>query len=494
MTATIKKIGQVSDATAIAYNARLGVAVNVKHYGAVGDGATDDTLAIQAAIDSGAVSVHLPLGTYKITSTLNLGGCSLFGSGVTYTSPYGDSELAGTILKPVGIQNGSVLFISGLSNNKVHAGKFGIDMSLMTAGTTSGDFDITTMSKGIFVENKHDVSLLEIEISNVPSNACGFVFHSSSVGGGLYWGHHSKLAVRTKLAVGNDPTAKGFILLGTVDSITAQMFNDCTSYRGWYLRRANNCQFIGCHAENNPKDGVYIDGGNALTFIGGFYENQGTEDTSRLYYQFYGVNNPSRVTVIGLGMSGNGFLGFSKAKGFVKINTGGAVAGDEALQTFGSISVDTNGNTSIDKQSTVLQDVTGSYVRKVQTINGSDAVVSSGINGHRYTWSDNSADIKLVRGLTDRDGAGLGFYVSSAWFTTPELALLIGRDKSAFFQNNVNIIRGKFRYDAVSQTADTVGDWRTYSDANGLYTQICTVANPVKGAGTWVTKQTILAT
>lgn len=45
-------------------------AVNVKDFGAVGDGVTDDTAAIQAALDQGDV-VYIPQGTY-LFSTLNL--------------------------------------------------------------------------------------------------------------------------------------------------------------------------------------------------------------------------------------------------------------------------------------------------------------------------------------------------------------------------------------------------------------------------------------
>jgi hypothetical protein len=46
--------------------------VSVKDFGAVGDGVTNDTAAIQAAIDSGAGCVFFPKGTYKITSQLQL--------------------------------------------------------------------------------------------------------------------------------------------------------------------------------------------------------------------------------------------------------------------------------------------------------------------------------------------------------------------------------------------------------------------------------------
>lgn len=44
--------------------------VSVKDFGAVGDGVTDDTAAIQAALNSGAKSVLFPSGTYKVSTTL----------------------------------------------------------------------------------------------------------------------------------------------------------------------------------------------------------------------------------------------------------------------------------------------------------------------------------------------------------------------------------------------------------------------------------------
>lgn len=48
-----------------------GAAVNVKDFGAVGDGVTDDTTAIQAALTA-AEKVHIPAGTYLVSSQLNL--------------------------------------------------------------------------------------------------------------------------------------------------------------------------------------------------------------------------------------------------------------------------------------------------------------------------------------------------------------------------------------------------------------------------------------
>lgn len=54
---------------------RPGEVLNVLDFGAVGDGATDDTAAIQAAIDAAGTGneVYLPEGVFKITQTLMIG-------------------------------------------------------------------------------------------------------------------------------------------------------------------------------------------------------------------------------------------------------------------------------------------------------------------------------------------------------------------------------------------------------------------------------------
>lgn len=73
--------------TRVSYSLINGAVFNVLDYGAVGDGTTNSTTAIQAAITAAAVgggAVYLPAGDYKLTATLQIPyGVSIFGDGAT---------------------------------------------------------------------------------------------------------------------------------------------------------------------------------------------------------------------------------------------------------------------------------------------------------------------------------------------------------------------------------------------------------------------------
>ena len=77
-SANVTHTQAIAGAVATTVKAKLSEHVSVKDFGAVGDGVTDDTAAIQAAIASGAKSLYFPAGTYYAqivpTAGLNIVG------------------------------------------------------------------------------------------------------------------------------------------------------------------------------------------------------------------------------------------------------------------------------------------------------------------------------------------------------------------------------------------------------------------------------------
>lgn len=70
----IKDLGKKPD-TLRSFNSVLGNAINVKHYGAVGDGVKDDSIAIQSAFDAAEAqkkSIFFPTGKFLILNTIYL--------------------------------------------------------------------------------------------------------------------------------------------------------------------------------------------------------------------------------------------------------------------------------------------------------------------------------------------------------------------------------------------------------------------------------------
>ena len=78
--ATVTYTPAGTGAVATDVETKLRESVSVKDFGAVGDGVTDDTAAIQAALDTGG-SVYFPEGDYFITAQLNCSG-SMRGDGI----------------------------------------------------------------------------------------------------------------------------------------------------------------------------------------------------------------------------------------------------------------------------------------------------------------------------------------------------------------------------------------------------------------------------
>lgn len=124
--------------------------INVKWFGAKGDGVTDDTVAINAALAGAAPSgtLHFPIGRYIVTSTITLlGGLQIEGEG-TLNSTQQTANI-GTQLAWGGAAGGTVVLIGGLPTTTRTQGLTVKNLSVSGSGTASYGIQIgTTFGNG----------------------------------------------------------------------------------------------------------------------------------------------------------------------------------------------------------------------------------------------------------------------------------------------------------------------------------------------------------
>jgi len=164
-----RKISELLEADQRALlNATLGDVYNVKHYGATGDGVTDDATAIQAAIDAATASgtqggvVYFPPGTYEI-STIAVTGNE---NGMTILRGDGDASV---------ITLDNFQFAAGMtySGGNIMFKDFKVvaeDGTFGAGGSNHGIFKNTSASAGIIFDN------VTIELANIAATRTAPVF------------------------------------------------------------------------------------------------------------------------------------------------------------------------------------------------------------------------------------------------------------------------------------------------------------------------------
>jgi hypothetical protein len=154
-----------SGAVATTVQAKLRQYVSVKDFGAVGNGTTDDTTAIQAAITAAIAAgqdLLINAGTYKITNTLTVTNTSIhiFGEGRYATTI--DSFATGSAIKCAtwgGVLDGFGVYINNATGSGIEAGEDSRNcvMSNLYLQVRSA-YQASTTGSGIYLNTFDDVT------------------------------------------------------------------------------------------------------------------------------------------------------------------------------------------------------------------------------------------------------------------------------------------------------------------------------------------------
>jgi len=145
--------------------------VNAKEYGATGDGSTDDTAAIQAALDAvGSGAVYLPPGNYVTTATLNLNvsGQQLLGSGrggCTILANFRGGAVIKITASRCSVTDLAISSLAGSARRTASA--FGKTAPDATVDGNSEDYGILFQEGASVMTFSH---LARLEITNQPSD------------------------------------------------------------------------------------------------------------------------------------------------------------------------------------------------------------------------------------------------------------------------------------------------------------------------------------
>jgi len=243
-----------------------GQPANVKDFGATGDGITDDTAAIQAALDSGSTSVFFPKGTYRTTASIEIdGNMTISGEGA-----YPDG--------PRIVPDASVLEAVKVGSNSLFGGSIEsiiIERNTFSSATENMGFafyDVATCTfEGLnSLKNKYNYYIKPKSGGRVAYNQ--FINCTSNAG---YWNWAGDVSAG---GYSNENVFIGCRFITSGDTDTQFRLN----WGGNFFR------FIGCSMEGTANYGIYfnLDGGSPAFGHSLFVQScrfEGTFATAKIY-------------------------------------------------------------------------------------------------------------------------------------------------------------------------------------------------------------------
>ena len=195
-----------------------GAVSNVLDYGAVGDGTTDDTTAVQAAVNSGANSVFFPDGTYLINAVALPSNIRLFGDS-TIKAKLGTSVPGGDLFS-------KKLFTASSKSNLIFDGlnfDGGIVGDIASTEYTATDPD--SLESLLELTNCTDIIIKGCDFNNFCSQATATGTRNQRAKKGVVY-----IVAATNLQIyecklGNNVFIEGFIILDSSDIIVRNNYS-----------------------------------------------------------------------------------------------------------------------------------------------------------------------------------------------------------------------------------------------------------------------------
>jgi collagen type VII alpha len=260
----------------------------VKAYGAVGDGTTDDTTSIQAALDAcntaGGGRVYLRAGTFKITAALTIyAGVTLVGAGVNATIikqfTNNTSGIVGNDIIYTCIRDLTVL------TTGTQTSASGIDLHWTGRGNIE-QIQLENLLVSGFFYGLNLQTIITSNITNVEAYGCGTGFRMWQ--GGTSTTINSTYANVCTIGYSLDGVVYCTFNASAADVCgTAYYLNNCSGIawvgsgseagahgtaprdgRGWFINASNNIGIYSCWNYTNPSYGIYITGSSAVTIVG----------------------------------------------------------------------------------------------------------------------------------------------------------------------------------------------------------------------------------
>ncbi|WP_216327571.1 right-handed parallel beta-helix repeat-containing protein [Deinococcus aestuarii] len=411
-----------------------GNAVDVKSFGARGDGQTDDTEALRRAAESGK-SLFFPSGTYRVRRVISFKGLN----GQTISGQNATLQTDGSFIRD---GDNAVLFIKNSTGVTVQ----GLKIIGNRTNSTSPSVDI----EGVRVANSTNVTLRALGVTRAPTNgisvfdSSGTVIENSSVSDSTRHGIWVYRSQNTRLS-GNTITGNGQPNSNTVGGIGI-------------LATAGN----GFTAENNvirnmSDDGTKTEAVNNVVYRGNTVDVFGRDGIKVMPHTPSGVTEVRDVVIENNTISGfRAWVPYSSSNILVHSTLGGRVSGNTVNGSGGTaddedgIRINAYGSYTRSRDIEVRDNTVRNVKTGVQLTSDNITVSGNRIQANGYAVLLQGVGLNLTNNPELRGGAGITVLYNYGAQADMTGNSLFGNDLAIYAANSGN--RGRIAGNVFAST------------------------------------------